>query len=173
MFDFDDWSRWGFCDFEEGTANDEELKAAIASGKPFDTGFHGFRKTEYSMRIQRTETATIVSVYSCMDSALEEWDLFCDFLNNDELERLTDEMVDQIREYLYMGDYQEEITEDEMLPVNAGLEEIIKAAGMLADCIDERLKESYHECIADTLYVMYGDSEETMKRIEERIKIHG
>ena len=170
MFDFDEWSRWGFCDFNEGSANDAELKAALASGKPFDTGFHGFRKTEYSMRIQRTETKTIVSVHSCMDSALEQWDLFCDFLNNDELERLTDAMVDEIRDYLCTGDYEEEITEDETLPVDAGLEEIIKAAGALADSVDERLKESYHECIGDTLTVMYGYSEETMKLIEERIR---
>lgn len=170
MFDFDEWSRWGFCDFEDGDANDEELKAAIASGKPFDTGWHGFSKTEYSMRIQRTETKTIVSVYSCMDSALEQWDLFCDFLNNDELERLTDEMVDEIREYLIMGDYAEEITEDETLSVDAGLGDIIMAAKALADSVYERLKESYHECIGDTLSVLYGESEETIKLVEERIR---
>lgn len=171
-FDFDDWGRWGFCDFEDGDANDEELKAALASGEPFDTGFHGFYKSEYSMRIRRTETETIVSVFSCMDSALEQWDLFCDFLTGEEMERLTDDMVDKIRDYLYMGDFVEETTEDTTLPVDAGLDEIIRAAKELAEFVDEQLLESYRECIGTTLFVMYGDSESTMTMIEERINKH-
>ena len=170
MFDFDEWSRWSLCDFEDGDANDEELKAALASGKPFDTGWHGFSKTEYSMRIQRSMDGVTVAVHNCMDSALEQCDLFCDFLTSEECERLTDEMINQIRDYLYMEDFVEEITESETLPADTTLEEIMQKAGELIDFCDNVLKESFRECISTTLWVMYGESENTMRIINERIQ---
>ena len=167
-FDFDDWGRWGFVDLDYDS--EAELRTAIASGQPFDTGWHGFRKTEYSMRIQRSAGGTTVSVYDCMDSALGQWDLFCDFLNNDELERLTDEMVDQIREDLYMGDFIEEIEEEETLPADATFDEIMKKVGELIDFCGNRLEDAFRECISITLYEMYGPSDETLNLINERIR---
>jgi len=167
-FDFDDWGRWGLDDWYDGV--EEQLRAALASGQPFDTGWHGWRKTEYSMQIQRSMDGVTVAVHNCMDSALEEWDLSYDFLTFEECERLTDEMINQIRDYLYMGDFVEEITESETLPEDTTLEEIMQKAGELIDFCDNVLRESFRECISTTLWVMYGESEDTMRIINERIQ---
>lgn len=167
-FDFGDWGKWGLGDWYDGV--EEQLRAALASGQPFDTGWHGWRETEYSMKIQRSMNGVTVDVYNCMDSALEQRDLFYDFLTSEECERLTDEMINQIRDYLYMGEFVEEITESETLPADTTLEEIMRKAGELIDFCNNVLKESFRECISTTLWVMYGESEDTMRIINERIQ---
>ena len=168
-WDFDDWGSWGIGDMRNG---EDELRKAIESGECFDTGWHGWKKEIQSMRIQRTEENFVIECYMEMDSALEQWDLFSDFLTDEEQERLTDEKVDEIREYLYEGEYVEEITYDDRLPVTATYEEIMrKAEELMQDC-DDRLTDSFHECIGDTLWVLYPDMPENEKidMISDRIE---
>ena len=166
-FEFMDWGSWGIGDWYDEAY--DALKAAIESGKPFDTGWHGWKKTEESMQIIRTEQALVVNVGSCMDEAYEEDDLIRDCLTEEEEERLTDEMVERIRELLYACTFNDETEDSETLPVNATIEEIEEAAGRLVDECDSILKGHFRECIWATLVVMYGESEETEKLIAERI----
>lgn len=165
-FDFDDWGKWGIGDFYEET--ETQLRTAIASGEPFNTGWHGFRKEEHAMMVCRGDDKTVVCVCDCMDSALEQTDLFCDFLTNEETKMLTDEKLEKIRDCLIFGDFCEETSDETELPVNASFDEIIDKASKLAEGCRNRLHESFGECIAVTLYCLYGESDETMKLIEQR-----
>lgn len=165
-FDFDDWGKWGIGDFYEDHEN--ELRTAIESGKPFNTGWHGWRETEYTLSISRGENQVMLDAYDCMDSALEQADLFCDFLTSEESEMLTDEKLEEIRDYLIEGDFREETSDVTYLPVNATFDEIMEKASELIKGCKNRLSESFGECIAVTLYCLYGESDETIKLIEDR-----
>lgn len=170
--DFDDWGSWGVGDMRNGG---DDLRKAIESGEPFDSGWHGWKKELQSMRVQRVDSGEIsVECYQEMDSALEQRDLFYDFLTGDEAERLDDEMVEEIRALLFEGDFVEEVSYDEDLPADATYEQVIETAKELMQDCDDTLKEAYHECISVTLYTMYQRemSEEELtdlinKRIEE------
>ena len=101
-FDFIDWGKWGVTDFNEDAEN--ALRNAIESGKFFDTGWHSTVEEFESARICRSRDGITVSVFSDgLDDCMEQWDLFSDFLTYEEMEKLTDEMVDEIRDYLFMG----------------------------------------------------------------------
>ena len=167
MFDFNDWGSWGVGDFYDG--NEEELRKAIEAGEPFDTGWHGFKKELQSMRICRDDNSVTVSVGEYMDEALAEADLFYDFLTDDECDLLTDEMIDEIREYLWMGDFVEETEESEELPVNATFEQVMEKASELMDVCSETLHNSFMECIGTTLYVMYKDNPNRDDIVQKRI----
>lgn len=165
-FDFEDWGKWGIGDFYEDHEN--ELRTAIASGKPFSTGWHGWRETEYTLSISRGYDVTMLDVWDCMDEAFDQFDLFADFLTSEECKMLTNEKLKEIRDDLVMGDFCEETGYTEYLPLTATFDEIMeKASEMIEEC-ENRLNEFFGECIATTLYVLYGDSEETMKLIENR-----
>lgn len=167
-FDFDDWGKWGIGDFSED--QEKELRAAIESGKPFNTGWHGWRDEEYSMCIVRNEDHTQIKVIDCMDEAFEQEDLFYDFLEDDELDMLTDDKLEEIRECLCDGDFAEEAFEESMLPADATYDDIISEAIKLVEACRERLNESFKVAISTTLIVLYGYSaEDTMRKIEERI----
>ena len=166
-FDFDDWGSWGI-----GSWYDEAydaLKAAVESGQPFDTGWHGWKKELESMRIVRTEHETIVEVHSCMDEAFEGDSLIRDCLTEEEEEMLNDEKAEKIREYLYMGDFREETEDSEVLPLNSTIEGIEEAAEKLVGNCERTLNDYFRQCICVTLVVMYGESEETEKLIANRI----
>ena len=169
MFYFEDWGSWGIGDFYDG--NKEELRNAIESDKPFDTDWHGFKKELQSMRIKRDKEKVTIYVHEYMDEALEEAELFYDFLTDEEADKLTDEMINEIRDYLCMGDYTENVTEEDTLPVNVTFDEIMTKASELIQLCANRLHESFLECIGITLYVMYKDDpnrdEVVQKRIEE------
>lgn len=167
MFDFEDWGSWGVGDFYNG--NEEELRKVIESGEPFDTGWHGFKKEIQSMRIHRDETGVEVQVSAAMDEVFEEEDLFYDFLEDDEYELLTDEVVDEVRDCLCMGDFVEE-TEDSITLQNPTFDDVMKAASECADYCDERLHDSFLECIGTTLYIMYEDNPNRDDIIQKRIK---
>ena len=167
MFDFDDWGSWGVGDFYDG--NEEELRKAIESGEPFDTGWRGFKKEIQSMRIHRDETGVEVQVSAAMDEVFEQEDLFYDFLEDDEYELLTDEVVDEVRDYLCMGDFVEE-TEDSITLQNPTFDDVMKAASECADYCDERLHDSFLECIGTTLYIMYKDNPNRDDIIQKRIE---
>ena len=167
MFDFNDWGSWGVGDFYNGS--EEELREAIKSGKPFDTGWHGFKKEPQSMRIYRDEDGVTVNVSECMDEALEQTDLFYDFLADDEYDLLTDDILEDIRGYLYFGDFVEEIEDSGELPADATFEQIIKKANDLINNCSEILHNSFLECISTTLYVMYDGNMDRDTIIEERI----
>lgn len=167
MFDFDDWGSWGVGDFYDG--NEEELRKAIESNEPFDTGWHGFKKEIQSMRVHRNETGVEVQVFAEMDDVFEQHDLFCDFLEDNEFSLLTNEMIDEIRDYLCMGDFVEE-TEDSITLQNPTFEDVMKAARECANYCEERLHDSFLECIETTLYVMYENDPNRDDIIQERIK---
>lgn len=167
MFDFDDWGSWGVGDFYDG--NEEELKFAIESGEPFDTGWHGFKKELQNMRIVRDENGIEVSVSEYMDEAFEQTDLFCDFLENDEFDLLTDEKLEEIRDYLCWGDFVEE-TEDSITLQNPTFEDVMKAASECESYCEERLHDSFLECISTTLYVIYKDDPNRDEIIQKRIE---
>ena len=168
-FNFGDWGSWGIGDFYEG--NDEELKTAIKNGKPFDTGWHGYKKECQSMRVFRDEDGVInVEVYEEMDDVMEQYDLFYVFLTDEEMEKLTDEMVEEIRDDLMIGDFVEETQESDYLPADVTFEDVMKKAYELADICDQTLKDSFAECIGTTLYVLYKDDPKRDQIIDERIK---
>lgn len=168
---FDDWGRWGISDC--APESEKILRGALKDDEKFDTGWHGWAKTEGSMRIEKSYDGITVGCANSMDSALEQYDLFSDFLTNEELERLDDDTVDQIRNMLYDGDFVEEVTYYDMLPVTASFEEIMaKATELMQDC-DDKLTESFHECIGDTLWVLYHDKmpeKELFDLISDRIE---
>ena len=168
MFDFNDWGSWGVGDFYKG--NDTELQDAIKSKKPFDTGWHGFKKELQSMRISRTEDGTKIEVSEYMDEALEETELFCDFLTDEELNLLTDEMIDEIRRLLYEGDFVEDTQEFDILPYDATFEQIMQKASELMNTCSRTLQNSFHECIATTLEIMYHDAPDKEDIIKARIE---
>ena len=167
MFDFDDWGSWGIGDFYNG--NEEELRKAIESGEPFDTGWHGYKKELQSMRVIRDENGIEVSVYAYMDEALEQTELFDDFLEYDEWDLLTDEKLEEIRDYLCWGDFVEETEDSFTFPNGATFDEVMKKAHELADYCDKRLQDSFLECIDVTLAVIYNDPEDKSGKIAERI----
>lgn len=170
MFDFNfiEWGRWGVTDFDENT--EKVLREAIQSGKPFDTGWHSTVKEFESARICRSRDGITVSVFSDgLDDAMEQWDLFSDFLTYEEMERLTDEMVDEIRDYLCMGEFVQEIEYEEKLPSTATYDDVVACMNELADDCRKRLHESFLECIGITLYILYGEPE-NIDFITERIK---
>jgi len=166
MFDFDNWGSWGVGDFYDG--NEEELKSAIESGEPFDTGWHGFKKEIQSMRIHRDENGVEIQVCAAMDDVFEQYDLFYDFLEDNECDLLTDEMVEEIRDYLCMGDFVEE-TEDSITLQNPTFEDVMKAASECESYCEERLHDSFLECISTTLYIMYEDNLNRDEIIQKRI----
>ena len=168
MFDFDDWGSWGVGDFYDG--NEEELRKAIESGEPFDTGWHGFKKELQSMRICRDEDGITVEVGECMDEAFGEEDLFYDFLEDDEFELLTEENLEEIRDYLAMGDFVEETSESETISSDATFDQVMEKASELMQFCSDRLHDSFLECIGTTLAVIYDDPEDKNGKIAERIE---
>lgn len=171
MFEFDDWGSWGVGDMCNGG---DDLRKAIESGEPFDSGWHGWTKELQSMQVQRVDSGEIfVECHQEMDSALEQWDLFYDFLTEDEVERLDDEMVEEIRELLFYGDFTEEVSYDEELPADTTYEQVIETAKELMHGCGDTLNEAYHECISVTLYTMYHcemSEEELIDFINKRIE---
>ena len=168
MFDFGDWGSWGIGDFYNG--NEEALRSAIESGNNFDTGWHGYKKELQSMRIFRDEDGITVSVYEYMDEVFEQAELFYDFLTDEEAEILTDEMIEEIREYLEMGDFVEEIEDEETIPSDATFDQVMSKAKELMQACSDRLHESFLECIAVTLAILYDDLEDKNGIIAARIE---
>lgn len=164
-----DACKWGLTDLYEW--DEEILRKAIESGERFDTGWVGCKKEIRSMRICRDDDIT-VECSAAMDSALEEWDLFTDFLTDEECEKLTDDVVDEIRDLLYDGGFVEEITYDDTLPATATYDEVMAKVAELEQACEDRLTDSYHECISDTLWILYPDMPEDKKieMINDRIE---
>lgn len=170
-FDFYDWGKWGVGDFYNG--NEELLKNALSSGEDFDTNWHGFKKELESMRIAKDSNGVTVSVSAYMDSALEEWDLICDGISEDEEAMLTEDIVEEIREALYRAMwadmYCEECENTAVLPASATFDEIIAKASELMEGCYNKLHESFRLCAWNTLYILYNKPEDTAF-IDERVK---
>ena len=161
MFDFMDWGSWGVGDFYD--APYKELKEAIESGKDFDTGWHGWKKEIQSMRISREDGRILVEVSQEMD---ELPDLIYDCLLDEEEENLTDEMIEEITDYLAMEtEFNTYDENSEVLPTDASLDEVIdKAKELMQEC-DNYLKDAYRICIGTTLQVMYPDKVENWEEM--------
>lgn len=166
MFNFDDWGSWGIGDFYPG--NEKKLKDAIESGEDFDTGWHGFKKEVQSMRIEKDHRGIEVSVHAEMDDAFEQMDLFTDFLTSEELERITDEQVEEIRDYLYMTDFSCEVTDSETIDRDSDFDKIMETASKVRGECYKTLNDNFKECISTTLYVLYNNPD--YEFIEKRIK---
>lgn len=170
-FDFLDWGSWGIGDFYAD--REKELRDAIASGRPFDTGWHGWKKELQSMRITRTENAVIVSVNEYMDD-LEDYALILDCLTDEEEQNVTEEQLEEIANQLndlWWTEFTTETSECEELPVDASFEQIMEKARELMDALSRHLETSFHNCIGVTLSVLYDgmDKSELMKLIDDRI----
>ena len=161
----DDWGRW-----EPSEENEALLREALESGEIFDSGYHGFSKLNYNFCVERHLEDTTVLVSNFMDSALETDSLFYDFLTDEEYEEmLTEERIEEIRRYLYLGDYEEQVELSEELSADATYEDIMAVVDRLGEEADQILETSFKECIEITLGVLYADSEDLYTIIEERI----
>ena len=166
-FDFDDWGKWGITDFCPDA--EERLRKALESGKTFNTGWHGCTKEIESMCIQKDAEHITISCSTSMDEVFEQEDLFSDFLTEEEMENLTDDLMEEIRDALMWGEFSENSEGDVQIPPDSDIETISrKAAGLMRECRD-RLDDYFRECISTTLYIMYGESDETTRLVEERI----
>lgn len=167
-FDFIDWGSWGLGDFYAD--REKELRDAIASGRPFDTGWHGWKKELQSMRIKRTKYGTNVFVNMCMDS-IDDYALIFDCLTDDEEDRITYEQCEEIVNDLWWSEFTTDANATESLPVDATFDDIVKKAHELMDICNDRLKASWHLCIDVTLTILYeGTGNNLENMIEERIK---
>ena len=174
-FDFGDWGSWGVGDFYDG--HEKELRDAIESGEPFDTGWHGFKKELQSMRIQRTDGKIIVSVSEYMDD-LDDYALILDCLTDEEEQKITEEQLDEIRDQLldlWWSEFTTETSEEEELPSDVTFEQVMEKASELMDACGRQLETSFHNCIGITLSVLYDGMENSklMDLIRERIEKFG
>ena len=152
-FNFINWGHRGVTDFYEDT--EKALREAIESGEHFDTGWHGSEKEPVTAQIIRDEESIMVSVYS--DGLDDCMDLFSDFLTDEEMRKLTDEMVDQIRDYLDMGegDFTQEVSYDEELPCDASFEDVVSTMEELSELCNSTVHRRFLSCIEVTLHVLY------------------
>lgn len=89
--EFNSWGRW-----ELNGDGAEALKEAMESGLPFEIGFHGFTKTDYSMAVTRNEDLTYtIQVYGEMDD-LYDGSLIYDAVYGSDEEWLTDDVIQEI-----------------------------------------------------------------------------
>lgn len=149
----------------------DDLRIAISSGEPFDTGWHGFKKELESMKVTRKSKNDdiIVEVSAYMDSAYEDAALIYDCLTNEESKNLTDSMIEEIRNELDFTDFREETEEMEFISPESSLEDVIKTASDLIRYCNNELHECYLMCMEVTLSVLYNHPED-MTFIYERIE---
>ena len=166
-FDFDDWGKWGIVDFLPHA--EEKLRAALNSGKTFNTGWHGCVKEIESMCIRKDAEHITISCSTSMDEVFEQEDLFSDFLTEEEMEKLTDDLVDEIRDALIWGEFSEDAREDVQIDPDSDFDTVVRQAERLMQECRDRLDDYFRECISTTLSIMYGESDETTRLIEERI----
>ena len=167
-FSFEYWGKWAVYDLYDDAR--EELQSALDAGSPFDSGWRECVKELQEMRVARDCDKTIVQCRTYMDSALEETDLIYDCLEDDEVSLLTDAHIDEIRDLLIDSGFTDEgATCAETLSPTASLGEILEASKRVLESSRETLDESFRECIACTLWVIYGASENTDKLIANRI----
>ena len=158
MFDLNftgDWGHYGVGSFYD--EREKALRDAIKSGEDFDSGWHGFKKDTASMCVYRKDGRITVGVSKFMDSALEEVDLFGDFLTDEEMEMLTDERVEEIRNRLFASNYTEEPSETGTLPADSDFSAVMKMVESLDETCEKALQDSYRLCIATTLRTLYSD----------------
>lgn len=160
-FDFDDWGKYGVTDFyDEPKA---ELQKALDSGKPFNTGWHGSRKEFDSMCIVRGDDETIVMVNQCMDDAE---DLIYDCLLDDEEKKLSDDIHEEIMEFLYSDCcFSTEAEAEESIRLDASMDEIIQTAEKLRSSCHQQLNDSFRICIGTTLQALYPDKAENWEEM--------
>ena len=157
-FDFNNWGSWGIT----GDASDlyadsgKELEDALNSGEDFDTDWHGFKKELESMRVSRKNGRIIVEVYAETDSIYEDSALIFDCVTDEEAERITEEMIDAIREELNWTDYREGSEEMEWLPTDASLDDIMRSAREMIDICNQELHDSFLMCMDATLTILYN-----------------
>lgn len=162
-FDSEIWGRCGLSDLDPNA--ETELRHAVSSGKPFNTGWHYFDEADYSLRIVRDDRVTVVE---CHDEIDELFDLIDDCLFDGE--ELTDEQYDEVCEACYFDfDFTTELTESIQLPSTASFDNVMaKARELIEDC-RKSLDDSYNFCLGTVLQVLYkGDNEKIASLYEER-----
>ena len=165
---FNAWGSWGVGDFYEKPML--TLKEAIAKGKPFDTGWHGWTKELQSMRILQKGDSVHVFCHAYMDDPYGDHELLGDFLEEGEWEKLDDEALEELENEFFQNDVTDNADEECDLPYDASFDDIIHKAKELMDACESRLNESFKRCITITLTRLYGTDEKAQAIIEERIK---
>ena len=161
MFDFMNWGSWGIGDFYDAAY--KELKEAIESGNGFDTCWHGWKKEIQSMRISRDGGKILVEVSQEMDDMP---DLVYDCCLDDEEERLTDEMIEEITDALAMeNEFNIWDKQEEYLPADASIDDVIGKAQELMQYCGDFLKDAYRIAIGTTLQVLYPDKQENWEEM--------
>lgn len=156
-FDFYNWGSWGIT----GDASDlyadsrKELEDALNSGEDFDTDWHGFKKELESMRVSRKNGRITVEVSAEMDSLWESGDLVWDCVTDEEADRITDDIVDAVREELMWSDFREESSDMEVLPTDASIDDIMRSAKYMIDLCNQELHDSFLMCMDATLTILY------------------
>lgn len=139
--DFYDFGHYGIFDEENCFYPEvlERLKADLASGKNFDSGWGGFKKELQDIRIQAVGDEITVSVSAYMDDVE---DLIFDCENSDDL---TDDDVNYILQLWHENiDATTETKETETIPRNGTVKDIVRCATELAKICDATLTDSFY-----------------------------
>lgn len=141
-------SHWDLIDFYP--QSEAALKAALASGEDFTTGWFGCKKEIRYARIQRDsamgdECGIIVDVAACMDDFYEGDDLIYDaYWEVTGLEEeLPEEVIQNIRDIAGECGVDDRAEETEYLPLSASYEDIIGAMARLESVTEMKNKENY------------------------------
>lgn len=169
-FKFYDWGHYGITDEALYDETKAALKQAIDSGKYFNTWWHGSKKEIPTMQIRRMEDGIEVCVHDEMDDVFDEYDLFYDFLTDEEMEMLDEDKADEIRDLLEWGDFHNEIDYTELLSSNASYDDVMATVAELEDDCERTLKNSFNQCIVITLHVLYDGNIDDAVIIERQKK---
>lgn len=141
-------SHWSLTDFYP--QSEAALKAALASGEDFTTGWFGCKKEIRYARIQRDsamgdECGIIVDVAACMDELIACEDLIYDaYWEVTGLEEsLEDDIIQRIRDAALAEGVDDRDEETEYLPLSASYEDIIGAMARLESFAEMKNKEDY------------------------------
>lgn len=166
---FNDWGSCGVGDFYEDPL--KILREAVASGKPFNSGWHGWKHELQSMCVSRKDGKTIVECHEYMDDPYGDHELLGDFLEDCEWEKIDNEDTLQVLEdEFFMFDISDSADEEAELPYDATLDDIINTSKDLMKACGDRLETYYKHCICITLTRIYGEGDNAKKIIEERIR---
>ncbi len=156
-FDFYNWGKWGITGDASDLYDDsrKKLEDALNSGENFDTKEHCFKNELESMRIYRVNGHLYVEVYAWGNSLYEEPDIIFDCVTDEEAERITDEMIDAIREELEWSDFREVSSDMEQLPTDASIDDIMRSAKEMIDSCNQELHDSFLMCMDATLTILY------------------
>lgn len=171
MLDGDDalsrWGGYGPHDLDEEA--DKWLRDALASGKWFDSGWHGFSKETCEMRVTRDGSGVKVEVCASMDD-LDDYTLIMDCLTDEEQVRMTEEMCGRVAETLFQDEtFTTETERSSDCMENPTVEQVMeKASDLLREC-DAKLIGCFTQCKEAALRVLYEGDERLDEILKDRL----